>query len=54
MPHSMASISEKSLTVQGISVIYHEDVLHAHKSWHHALEHLAFGFLGVQLLPAPP
>ena len=33
-------------------VIDDEDVLHAHQVGHHALEHLAFGFLRVQFLAA--
>ena len=33
-------------------VVEHEDVLHAHQVGHDALEHLPFGFQGVQLLAA--
>ena len=34
-------------------VVEDEDVLHAHEVGHHPLEHLAFGFQGVQLFAAP-
>ena len=34
-------------------VVEDEDVLHAHQVGHHPLEHLAFGFEGVQFLAAP-
>jgi hypothetical protein len=32
-------------------VVHDEDVFHAHKIGHYALEHLPFGFHGVQFLP---
>ena len=34
-------------------IIEHEDVLHPHQVWHHPLEHLPFGFKGIQLFASP-
>ena len=34
-------------------VVQDEDVLHAHQIGHHPLEHLSFGFEGIQFLAAP-
>jgi hypothetical protein len=35
-------------------VVEHQDVLHAHQVGHNTLDHLAFGFLGLQVIAGTP